>query len=157
MQVALHIENISKPLVLESRKANFVFSVSGFLLNFLNAIVIKIKQRLMNYLDSLILTLEGFLPHIETITSETATKELQATKKVLRQIINLSEKFDKANYFDDEKFKEKYLYTLKLLYQTESKLHKAVYKNKPIEKTPNELTDGIMKMNNNYINELLSL
>lgn len=157
MQALLSIENDSNHIVSESRKANFVFSVSGFLLNFLNAIVIKIKQRLTNYLDSLILTLEGFLPHIETLSSEIATKELKATKKVLEQLIKVNEKFEEINYLDDDKFKEKYLHSLKLLYQTESKLHKAVYKNKPVEKTPNELIDGIMKMNNNYVNELLSL
>ncbi|MBY0485684.1 MAG: hypothetical protein K2P85_00615 [Flavobacteriaceae bacterium] len=110
----------------------------------------------MNDLDSFILVLEGFEPHIETLSIEIATKELQDSKEVLKEFVKLNEKFKKIEYFDDEKIKEKYLYTLKLLYQTESKLHRAVYRSKPIEKTSNELTDGVMKMNSNYINDLLS-
>lgn len=156
MQVLLNIEDFSNPVVSESRKANFVFSVSGFLLNFLNSVFIKIKLKLNNELDGLILVLEGFLPHIETLSSEIAAKELKATKKVLEQLIKVNEKFEAINYFDDEKFKEKYLYSLKLLYQTESKLHKSVYKNKPIEQASEELINGIMKMNRNYTNKLLS-
>jgi hypothetical protein len=115
------------------------------------------KKRLNMSLSTLIITLEGYIPHIKDLSNDNAEKELFIINKVVREFFEISEKIAKINYFEDVEIKEKYLHAIKLLNTVENKLHKVVYKNKPIIKTPVEIIEGVARMNRQNLDKLLSV
>lgn len=157
MQILLNIEDFSRPIISETRKANLVTIKAGFLSVFLLYFLIQLKKRLNMKLGKLIIVLEGFIPHIEDLSIDNAEIELIIMNKVAREFFKTSEKIAEINYFDDPEIKEKYLYAIKLINTTENKLHKAVYKNKPRLRTTVELIDGVARMNANNLDKLLAV
>ena len=157
MQILLNIQDFSRPIISETRKASLVTTKAGFFSRFLLYFLTHIKKRLNMNLGKLIIALEGFIPHIEDLSIDNAESELLIMNKVAREFFKTSEIIEKINYFDDPEIKEKYLYAIKLLNTTENKLHKAVYKNKPRLKTPVELIEGVARMNANNLDKLLAV
>lgn len=155
MQLALNIEDFSKPILSDTKKADILYN-AGYFGKFLSFFFDKIKERLNKDLDRLIIMLEGYNLRIDELKNDTAVSQLKTVKVVFKELVKAHEKFEKINFMNDSELEDKFSYTLKTIYQTENKLHKVVYRNMPVEKSPQELIDGVMRMNGKYINELLS-
>lgn len=157
MQILLNIEDFSNPIIHETRKGRFVTSKAGFFKRFLFSFLNHVRKKLNSHIGNLIVALEGYMPHIDDLSPDNAERELLLLNKVAKDIYKLTELFQKVNYFDDAEIKEKYIYAIKLLNTTESKLHKSVYKSKPRLKTPIEIIEGVSKMNANNMDKLLAV
>lgn len=158
MQLTINIQDFSRPVVQETNKTDYLwFNSSNFLLKIFTFFISRIKSKLNKKLDKLILVVEGFNPHIKELSIGDAEKALTDFEKVIKEMIKAKEKMDEINFFNDDDLKKKFNFSLNLLFTTESMLYKEVYKNKPFIKTPDELIDGVMRMNATNINQLLSV
>lgn len=119
----------------------------SFFLRFLYFIKTKVVKRINRDLDSFILSLEGAYKHAEELDTQSALSLLKDTKIVITKLDSFDEKLMKDNYLDDEQLKQKLKYLLNALYKFESILHKTSYQDAPFLKTPEEISEGISKLN----------
>lgn len=148
MQIALNIEYFANPVVRETKQASFVARFFGFLLN-------RVVAKLNNDIDRLIIATEGFYAHTNQLDKATATKLLVDMQKVIKKLDKLDESMQKDNYLDDKKLEEKSKYMLAVLYKLESMLHKIVYADAEQLKMDNQILDGVTKLNQLQIANLL--
>jgi len=159
MQLALNIEHFAKPVVNETRLIKLAFIKLAFIdhiLKFLVFLQNRIKKNLHKDIDNLILVVEGFYSHSKKLTPLEAELLLKSIKRVILKIDKLDENMQEINYLRDDQLKEKFKYMLKSLYKIESIVHKEVYKNVSVEKTPEEILNGTSEMNNLYLSKILT-
>jgi hypothetical protein len=140
MLLTLDINQMAEPIVKESRHP-------GFLIGILSFVKKRFAKKINIKLDAFILELEGSFLHTEELEVKDAEKLLFDTKKIINDLYSINEDLKKEHYFDNEILREKFQYLLKTLYKFESKLHKIVYKDVPVIKTPDEILNGISKIN----------
>ncbi len=137
----ININQIAKPIVKETKDRKFT--------------TIKIPARrkknlsaeLNKNLDVFILAIEGSYKHLKELDQEKIGNLLKDTDSIIDDLYSFDEKLSKKDYLDNNDVKEKIKYLLKALYKFESILHKSKYKNSPYEKTPQNIINGISKLN----------
>jgi hypothetical protein len=148
MLLTLDINQMAEPIVKESRHP-------GFLIGILSFVKKRFAKKINIKLDAFILELEGSFLHTEELEVKDAEKLLFDTKKIINDLYSINEDLKKEHYFDNEILREKFQYLLKTLYKFESKLHKIVYKDVPVIKTPDEILNGISKINKRNLSKLV--
>ena len=149
MEIALHIEQFSKPIVAETHRVSYVPRFLWFLLG-------RIKQSLHKYLDNIIVAVEGYYFYANELNIDGAKSLLVSTKKVLYSLDKIDDELRKIDYFNDDSLKVKFDHMLKSIYKLENILHKIVYKNAEKIKTPVELIEGVARMNKIHLEKLLA-
>ncbi len=148
MYLTLNIQNITQPVIKETRLVSFF---TGVLERFSNRLI----KRYFLHINTLIFTLEGVLQRIDEIDKLQAEKGLREIEKAIKVFDKMNSDWKKINYFDNKEFETNYNYMLQCLYTIESRLHKKVYSSKSFEKTPEDIRTGIMRMNALYTQKLL--
>ncbi len=140
MLLTLDINQMAEPIVKETKHNSFFLGMLFFVKK-------NVLRKLNRKLDTFILTLEGSFQHIEELDIEKASILLNNTKKIINDFYLIDENLKEDNYLGDEKLSAKFQYLLRTLYKFESTLHKITYKDTPVLKTPNEILNGISKIN----------
>lgn len=148
MEISLHIEQFSRPIVAETHRVSFVPRFLWFVLG-------KIKKSLHNDLDNIIVAVEGYYSYANELDVTKAKLLLLSTKKSIKALDKIDDKMRDINYFEDDSLKMKFNHMLKSLYKLENILHKIVYKDSEPIKTPIEIIDGVARMNKIYLEKLL--
>ena len=147
MLLTLDINQMAKPIVQETSHPSFFLGVLSFVKK-------RFAKKINKTLDPFILTLEGSFLHTEELEAHNAEKLLFDTKKIIDRLDKINEDLKKDGYLDDEVLSAKFQYLLKTLYKFESKLHKIAYKDVPVTKTPDEIINGISKINKRNLSKL---
>ena len=140
---------MAQPVVNDTKRVPLV-------LKFLYFLKVRLVTKYIIHLTTFNLALEGAINRVDDMSSEKSKKLLDETKKIILSMENAESDLAKYNYLDSEEVKENIKYSLKCLYTFESKLHKQAYKSLPALKFDNDLKEGIARMNNTNIHELLS-
>lgn len=148
MLLTLDINQMAEPIVKETKHSSFFVGILSFVKK-------RFANKMNRKLDTFILALEGAYQHAEELDSQKAEKLLIDTKKIIDDLYSINEEFKKDNYLGNKKLSEKFQYLLSTLYKFESKLHKVTYKDAPIVKTPNEILNGISKINKRNLSKLV--
>lgn len=148
MLLTLDINQMAEPIVKETRHP-------GFLIGILSFVKKRFAKKINIKLDAFILELEGSFLHVEELDLQNAEKLLLDTKKIISDLYSINEDLKKEGYFNNEILRKKFQYLLNTLYKFESKLHKIVYKNVPVIKTPDEILNGISKINKRNLSKLV--
>lgn len=149
---------ISKSIVEETKELE-----GNFVLTFFYKLFIKRKNsKLIKKLDKFSNVIINAIELEKTLTLEDERAEtlalemLDHVKVMIRQYIEIKQEYQsKARIFYSEDVVASFNKTLKALYKFESVLQKKIYKNKPVLKTPDDIKEGITKMNVNNFNRLL--
>lgn len=83
-------------------------------------------------MDNSILALEGALQRVKRVPPDGAEDLLKGMRNIIKDTDKAYEYYLKHNFFNIDQFKEKFIYTQKLIYKIESVLYRIVYKKKEI-------------------------
>ncbi|TPG41699.1 hypothetical protein [Flavobacterium pectinovorum] len=148
MLLTLDINQMAEPIVQETRHPSFLIGILSFVKK-------RFAKKISSKLDFFILELEGSYLHVEELDQQNAEKLLFDTKKIIADFYIINEDLKKDNYFDNDSLSEKFNYLFKTLYKFESKLHKIAYKDVAVTKTPDEILNGISKINKRNLSKLV--
>ena len=148
MLLTLDINLMAEPIVKETRHSSFLVGMLSFVKR-------RFAKKINSQLDAFILTLEGSLQHTEELDTQMAEKLLMDTKKTIDDLFLINENLKKDNYLGDKILDDKFQYLSKTLYKFESRLHKVTYKDVPVTKTPDEIVNGISKINKRNLSKLV--
>lgn len=145
MVLDLNINDITKPVIEEVNRGNFV---KRFIVKTLQKSLIKRLVNINSTLDDTILRIEGTYAHLKELTPESAIKTLLQIKESIEKLENLYDVVEEeCDFLDNDNLKLKYKYLLKALYKSEAITHKIAYREKETLKTDDTIKDGIIKMN----------
>lgn len=149
MLLTLDIKQMAGPLVGKTKGIRFATIKTTSAKK--EAVGLKLSKKL----DVFILAIEGAYQHVKELDEEKATKLLQDTNRIIEDFYSLDDLLLEKNYLSSQELKKKIKYLFKTLYKFESILHKTAYKNTPLNKTSQDIIDGISKINKNTISKLV--
>lgn len=96
-----------------------------------------------------------FYQTISSLDEETVEKSFNQIKKYSTNIFKQYDKFEEFGFLGSKELKQSFENLTKELFKCEARLHKAFYKNKPVQKTDTDLLEGLRKMNAANLSNLL--
>ncbi|RYM31481.1 hypothetical protein ERX46_16370 [Brumimicrobium glaciale] len=105
--------------------------------------------------DVFILAVEGSYKYLDNLNLEESKELLTDTKGVIDEFYQLEESLNEVGSIENEISKIKFKHIYKTLYKFENILHKNVFKNVEIIKTPSDVLDGISKTNRRTLSKLI--
>lgn len=145
-------------LISESDKSSIKKNTAkNQLVNFVENTSNKAIMKLVNANNDNAKKLSLFYQTISSLDEETVEKSFNQIKKYSTNIFKQYDKFEEFGFLGSKELKQSFENLTKELFKCEARLHKAFYKNKPVQKTDLDLLEGLRKMNAANLSNLLDV
>jgi hypothetical protein len=156
MNLTLNIESEAREIIFVTKlRLFFKKALRGATSYFVSGLSRWFLKKSLSRHDAFILTLEGLEKHIPDFSVTAAQELLNQVKIVISRFDDVDESLRSLNYFNSTSLKEKYKYTLKLLFRLEAKLHVVATKDVPIERIDGDLKEAIVRKSQTFAIEAL--
>ncbi|MFC7774071.1 hypothetical protein [Flavobacterium sp. GCM10027622] len=149
------IEEYSEAIVKETKSETSYPTGFWMVDTFVKFFIKRTNKKVIRKLDQLRMAVDSFSSIVDNMSIDQAEKALKEVKEFTKKIITSSEEYKKLNFPEDSRLEDAFKNTLHVMFRYENLLHKRIYKDSPIIKTPENLRNGVMKMNSNNIDRLL--
>lgn len=147
----IDIPEVARPIIRKTRKIEAIRTAKKVRTELMTE-----KNKLDHLLTDFILLVEGFYKYIPSLKKEKVKNILDDTRDIIPTFDSINEDLKKEHYLNDVAFKEKFRYSIRVVYRLESLLHITYTKDLSIQKTPEYIKEGLSKISSEAVANSLS-